>query len=209
MKIKFKKGLTLIETIVAISIFVIGIEGFTLLFARSWKNNAYSFEMGQSAFAVSQGINKISGYIRKARQADDGSYPIKSADDDDLVLYSDFDSDSVTERLHFYYSGGNIYLGITDPDAGMPKTYPAEDQTTQIVAQSIVNDVSTPVFYYYNKDYPADTVNNPVATPADVSQIRLVRIYLKINIDPNNAPDNIEQQTFVEIRNLNDYDRIQ
>ena len=64
------------------------------------------------------------------------------------------------------------------------------------------------MFSYYNKDYPADTENNPVSTPADVSEIRLIKIFLKINIDPNRAPDNIQQETFVELRNLNDYDRI-
>jgi hypothetical protein len=32
-----------------------------------------------------------------------------------------------------------------------------------------------------------------------------VKIFLKINIDPNRAPDNIQQETFVNFRNLNDY----
>jgi hypothetical protein len=47
-----------------------------------------------------------------------------------------------------------------------------------------------------------------MSTPVDVSEIKLVKIFLKINIDPNHAPDSIEMQSFVEIRNLNDYDRI-
>src|SRR3989344_5351522 len=164
MKLKNKKGLTIVETIVAIAIFTIGIEGFTLLFAKSWRANSYIFEMGQSAFAVSQGVNKIASYIRKTRQADDGAYP---------------------------------------------KTYPVGDQQTQTIAENIVNGASTPVFYYYNKDYPGDQANNPVSTPADVSVIRLVKILLEINIDINHSPDNIHQQTFVELRNLNDYDRVQ
>lgn len=209
MKLKNKKGLTIVETIVAIAIFTIGIEGFTLLFAKSWKSNSYIFEMGQTAFAVSQGVNKLSGYIRKARQADDGAYPIKSADDNDFVVFSDFDKDGVTERLHFYYSGGKIFMGVTDPTGGFPKTYPAGDQQTQTIAENIVNDAGTSVFYYYNKDYPGDQANNPLSTPADVSIIRLVKVYLEININPNHSPDNIHQQTFIELRNLNDYDRIQ
>ena len=64
------------------------------------------------------------------------------------------------------------------------------------------------MFYYYNKSYPGDTAGNPVPVPADVSQIRLVKIFLRININPNRAPDNIQQESFVELRNLNDYDRI-
>ena len=209
MKLKNKKGLTIVETIVAIAIFAIGIEGFTLLFAKSWRANSYIFEMGQSAFAVSQGVNKMTGYIRKARQADDGAYPIKAADDNDFTVFSDFDKDGVTERLHFYYSAGKIFMGITDPAGGFPKTYPAGDQQTQTIAENIVNGANTPVFYYYNKDYPGDQANNPVDTPADVSVIRLIKVYLEININPSHSPDNIHQQTFVELRNLNDYDRVQ
>lgn len=193
---------------VAIAIFVIGIEGFTLLFVRSWRANAYIFEMGQASFAVSQGIQEITKNLRKARQGDDGSYPLKSAADNDLVFYADYDKDSITERLHIYKSADKILIGITNPSAGMPKTYPAGDQETKTIAERIVNGAGTPIFYYYNQDYPADTVNNPMSSPV-ISDVKLVKIYLQINIDPNRAPDNIEQQTFVEIRNLNDYDKIQ
>jgi hypothetical protein len=147
-------------------------------------------------------------YIRGTRQADNGAYPIKSADDNDLVVYSDYDKDTITERLHFYKSGQNILMGATNPTSSMPRTYPAGDQQTIAIANYIINDSDTPIFYYYNKDYPGDAVNNPLSTPASISDIRLVRIYLKINITPNRAPDNIEMQSFVELRNLNDYDRL-
>jgi prepilin-type N-terminal cleavage/methylation domain-containing protein len=205
---QFKKGLTMIEMLVAIAIFAIGMEGFTLLFARAWKSNSYTLEMGQSSMAVSQGLSKVVNYIRGARQADNGSYPIKSADDNNLVLYSDYNKDGVTERLHFYKSGQNILMGITSPTGTIPKTYSSGDQQTIIIASSIVNDNNTPIFYYYDKNYAGDPDEDPMETPAAISNIRLMKIYLKININPNRAPDNIEMQSFVEIRNLNDYDKI-
>jgi prepilin-type N-terminal cleavage/methylation domain-containing protein len=200
------RGLTLIEMMVAISIFVIGMEGFSLLFVRAWRNNSYTLEMGQSSMAVSQGVSKMSNYIRGARQGDDGSYPIKSAGDNDLVIYSDYDKDGITERLHFYKNGQTILMGIRDPSGTMPKTYASGDQQTITIANYIVNDASAPIFRYYNKNYPGDISNNPLAAPISVSDVRLMKIFLKINIDPNRAPDNIETQSFVEMRNLNDYD---
>ncbi len=201
-------GLTLVETLVAIAIFTISIEGFTLLFAHTWRSNSYTLEMGQASMNVSQGVNKMVNYIRGTRQADNGEYPIKSANDNDLVIYSDYDKDGVTERLHFYKSGQNVLMGVRNPTGGMPKTYSSGDEQTITIANYIVNDADTPVFYYYNKDYPADTDDNPLDTPAAVSDIRLVKIYLQININPGQAPNNIETQSFVEMRNLNDYDRI-
>jgi len=200
-----KKGMTLIEALLAISIFTMGIAGFSLLFVKSWGINSYTYEMGQSSMAVYQGVSSMGVYLREVRQGDNGSYPIKSASDNDLVVYSDFDKDGITERLHFYKNGNQIIMGYRKPSGGFPKTYADGDQETRVMANSIVNEANVPIFYYYNKNYPGDQANNPVPTPANVANIRLVKIYLKINIDPNRAPDNIETSSFIELRNLNDY----
>ena len=208
-KIKNYSGMTLLELLVSIAIFVLGIAGFTLLFIRTWQLNKYTLEMGQSSMLVSQGVSKMVNYIRGARQGDDGSYPIVSASGNDLVLYSDYNEDGVTERLHFYLNGQNILMGITNPTNGMPITYPAGDQQTITIASNIVNNNNTPIFYYYDENYPGDTTNNPMPNPINVPNVRMVKVYLQINIDPNRPPNNIQMQNFVEIRNLNDYDRLQ
>jgi hypothetical protein len=203
-------AMTLLEMMVAISIFTIAILGFTLLFMRSWKMNSYTIEMGQSSLAVSQGTSKMVGYLRKVRQADNGANPIQSASGSDLVVFSDYDKDGITERLHFYLQNSQVKMGITKPTTGIPKTYPSGDQQTVLLADRIVNTGSEPIFYYYNTNYPADTTNNPINMATNpTTVIRLIKIFLKINIDPNRAPDNIETQSFVELRNLNDYDRMQ
>lgn len=199
--------MTLIEAMIAITIFTLGIEGFTMLFINSFRSNAYVLEMGQASATASQGVNKIVEYLRKARQADNGAYPVVSADDNDLVVYCDYDGDGQTERLHFYRSGSDIVMGIREPSNGFPVTYANGDSETKIIASSVVNDASNPIFAYYDSSYPEDSVNNPIGTPATVPDVRLVKITLHINIDPNHAPDFIQIQSFAEIRNLNDHDR--
>jgi hypothetical protein len=208
-QIKNYAGLTFIEMMMAIAIFVIGMEGFTLLFAKTWKTNSYTIEMGQSSLAVSQGLSRMVDYIRRARQGDDGSYPLKSGDDNSLIIFCDFDKDGVTERLHFYKNGEDILMGVTRPTATLPKTYPVGDQELRTIASHIVNDASAPVFSYFNKDYPTDTTNNPLATPILADSARLIKIYLEINIKPGSGLDNTHMQSYVEMRNLNDYNRIQ
>jgi prepilin-type N-terminal cleavage/methylation domain-containing protein len=207
-KLAIKKGFTLVETLVAIAIFALGIQATVLIFAKTVKNKAYAIEMGKSSFIVSRSIGDLTQYIRRARQSDSGSYPIVSANKNDLVLYSDYDKDSITERIHVYLQNSKIFMGVTNPSGTFPVSYAAGDEQTFQLADHIINGVSDPMFSYYNADYPQDTTHNPVATPADVSEIRLVKIFLKINIDITRAPDNIQQETFIEIRNLNDYDRI-
>lgn len=204
-----RSGLTLVETLVAIAIFAIGMEGFTLLFLSAWKNNAYTLEMGQSSMAVSQGVNTLKDYLRSVRQADNGAYPIKLADDNELVVYTDYDRDGVVERVHIYKNNQDILMGVTDPTETMPKNYPSGDEETFMLANKIVNTEMEPIFYYYDKSYAGGLTQTHLATPASVAEVRLLKIHFKINIDPNRAPDNIELQTFVEMRNLNDYDRIE
>ena len=200
-------GMSLVEMLIAIGIFTIGILGFTQLFVRSWRQNAYTIEMVQTAMATSQGVNKMVQYLREVRQGDNGSYPVISANDNDLVVFGDYDKDDITERLHFYRNGGDIIMGIRKPTTGLPKTYATGDAETKIIVSNIVNNAETPIFAYYNSSYPEDSVNNPIDTPAMVPNVRLIRIDLHMNIDPNRAPDNIQIQSFVEIRNLNDHDR--
>lgn len=196
------------EAMIAIAIFAIGMEGFTLLFARSWKQNYYVLEMGQTAMAVSRGVNELVRYIREVRQAEDGSYPVISADDNDLIFYSDYDRDGYSERIHIYKSSSNIIMGIREPNlSSFPPTYASGDGEVKTLATSVVNDAATPIFAYYDSDYPEDSVNNPIVTPANVPNIRLVRVTLHMNIDPNRPPDNVTIQSFAEMRNLNDHDR--
>ena len=203
-----RKAFTLVETLVAISLFILGVTAVSILFAKSWQSNAYSLEMGKTSFIVSRSVSSLVDYLRRARQSDSGSFPIVSADKNDLVVFSDYDKDGITERIHIYLSNGKIFMGITSPTVTLPRTYPAGDAQTVQIADHIVNTSSDSMFFYYNKNYPGDTANNPVPVPADVSQIRLIKIFLRININPNRAPDNIQQESFVELRNLNDYDRI-
>lgn len=207
-KTKIYAGMTIIEMLVSISIFTLGIGGFALLFSKVWQTNSYTLEMGQSSMAVSQGVNTVANYIREAQQGENGAYPIVSASGNDLVLYSDYNKDSKAERLHFYKSGQSVLMGVASSTNTMPRTYPDGDQTVVTIASHIVNNNSTPIFYYYNKDYPSDTTNNPLTAPVDFSVIRLMKIYLQININPAHAPDNIEMQTFIELRNLNDYEHL-
>lgn len=204
-KIFSKKAFTLVETLVALAIFTLGMAATVLVFSKTIKSKAYALEMGKSSFVVSRSVGDLTQYLRRSRQSDAGSYPIVSADDNDLVVYSDYDKNGKTERLHIYLTGGKVYLGLRNPSATFPFSYAAGDETTLELAKQIVNTASDPMFSYYDSEYPESAA---IATPANVSELRLIKIFLKINIDPNRAPDNIQQETFVEIRNLNDYNRI-
>lgn len=197
--------MSLVEMLMAIFILLIGLEGVSLLFVNSWKMNRFVLETGNASLMASRTVSVIVRDIRMARQADNGDYPIESGTDDDLQVYIDIDGDGVTERVHYYLLNGSFYRGVTEPSATLPISYPAGDQTTSLLAEYISNTPADPVFYYYNDDYPSDLANNPLSTPVSIHQVRLIKVHLLVNIDPIRAPNNINVESFAELRNLNNY----
>jgi prepilin-type N-terminal cleavage/methylation domain-containing protein len=206
MKNISKKGMSLVEMLVAIAIFSIGIAGFTALFVNSWRSNSFIVEEGQTNQIATRAVDSIVKNLRKIRQSDNGDYPIKSGDGFNLTVYVDDDDDGTTERVHYYLNGQILEKGVTNPTTASPPVYPTGDQTVTAVANYVTNTSGQPIFYYYNKNYPGDTVNNPLATsPAlAVDQVKLLKIQLWVNIKPNTAPDNVNFESFVDLRNLNE-----
>jgi len=202
MKIKNKKfsGMTLIEVIVAISIFTICMAGFSYLFLKSWKANSYIIEAGQASVMATQGMGRVVRYIREARQADNGDYLVDLADNNDFTFYSDYDNDNITERLHIYKNENSLLIGIAEPSGG---SYPSEDQETKIVTKDLVNEENVPVFYYYNNDYIGSASEEPLQTPAVVSNVKMVKILLKVDTNINRDPVATELSSLAELRNAN------
>lgn len=199
------RGMTLVEVMVSIFIMLVAMEGFTILFLRSWQTNGFILETGLASAAASRAVNTAVSELRKVRQGDNGDYPIEAADDFDLTAYIDIDGDGATERVHYFLDNGEFKRGVREPSATQPVTYAIGDGTVQILASAIANEPTEPIFTYYNEDYPGDTVNNPLGTPIAVRDARLAKVRLVINIDPNNAPEDTNIESFVEFRNLNDY----
>ncbi|TXI34928.1 MAG: prepilin-type N-terminal cleavage/methylation domain-containing protein [Candidatus Moraniibacteriota bacterium] len=202
------RGMTLLEVVVAIAIAFIAMEGFTLLFLKTWDTNKFIIEEGLASAAASRATNKIVIQLRGVQQADNGDYPLESADDFDLEFYADVDDDGVVEKVHYYLDQVNDQLkfGVSNPLATNPVTYPSGDSEVTTVTSFVVNESDNPIFYYYNDDYPGDTTNNPLNTPASVGNIQMVRVKLLINIDPVHAPNNVNIESFVDLRNLHDYE---
>ena len=205
LSVKTLRGLTLIEMVIAIAVALIVMEGFTYMLLKTWDTNKFILEEGLASAAASRATNRIVIQLRGVQQSDNGSYPVVSADDFDFTLYTDIDDDGVVERVHYFLDQVNdqLKVGVTDPNTAVPVAYPAGDTTVTVMTNYVVNEATDPVFFYYNGDYPSDTINNPLTTPASVGNIQLIKIHLFVNINPVHAPDNINIESFVDLRNLN------
>jgi len=194
---KTKKGMTLVELVVAMSVLVIVSAGLSTFFITIWEAKSNEVEMGNSLLIVSQTVNKMTTNIRQGgSQADSGAYFIDSADDFDLVFYSDIDNDLHMERVHYYKDGTEIKMGTTEPILGTNPTYPILDETTVVIAKNVTNTVSEPIFTYYDNTYAA------LVTPASIAPIRLVRVSVSVNTDPTKISD-VTISSLTSFRNIN------
>jgi|GEM_PF-6385988 len=136
-----KKGLTLVETIVTILIVSIVMLGFTLLFSRLWRVYGFTLETGIATFVASRGVDDAVANIRSARQSENGSFALISADDNEFIFYADYDDDSHVERVRYFAEDQSLKVGIIEPNLeAFPVTYEAAE-SIEVVSEDVVNDV--------------------------------------------------------------------
>ncbi len=192
-----KLGMTLVEVVIAIGIFSIMMLAITALFASLWKSQEFSINMSENSLQASRGATNIADSIRNARQADNGSYPIVSIMDNEIVFFGDMDDDAATERIRIWRDGDKLYRGTIQPQGSVPVSYPSSSEIVSVIALNIVdNPDTTPLFVYYNE------FNDKLSAPLVGSSVRMVETTVTIDADTDKPPTATTVNTFASIRNL-------
>lgn len=195
-----KRGFTLIEILIALVI--TGLMGAALLglqFIIS-QNQIVAWQSYISVDEANANVTSLVREVRTAKESENGAYPMALANDQEIIFYSDYDFDGETERIRYYLNETQFSKGVIEP-VGQPATYPSGNEIVKILSDNVRNG-TVPVFYYYNGDWPTDTVNNPLSTPANLSEIKLVRILLKLNTDPNDSNNDYILESYSQVRVL-------
>lgn len=138
---------------------------------------------------------------RSAAPSSVGAYPIAEAGTQSFAFYSDIDNDGIQERVRYFLSASDLKKGVIKP-SGSPLQYnPASEQVTTLLARNVSNG-ATPVFTYYDTNYDGATA--PLSQPVTMSDIRLVKISIIIDADPNREPVAKTFTSQVSLRNLKD-----
>lgn len=192
------EGMTLAEILVAVAIItVIGLAIST--FARDLFMYSGTVQSNLSAQQdARQMLRQFASELRIASQSSTGTYPISEASDTAITFYSDLNGDGVKDRVRYYISGNMIKKDVLVP-TGLPLAYTGTPATS-IVMRDL--SVTTGIFSYYDKNYTGTSA--PLGSPVDVSSVRLVKMNITIDRDPNRSPTPINVTTQVVIRNLKD-----
>lgn len=177
MKINiYNKGFTLIEIIFVVFIFLVLALGVVELVSSVFIGGGKQDTLLANADQARRVSFQIVRELRNATVSNTGAYALSSADDQDLVFYSNIDGGLDIERVHYFINGTNLNVGILKP-VGNPLNYTGSE-TVYVVQNNVANE-GMPVFYYYPGDYDG-TTNNALSTPANVTLIKYVKIELSI-----------------------------
>jgi len=194
-----EKGFTLLELIVAISVFSVLILTVSFMVVKVFNGSKSQFlaisNVEQARLVTSQFVNEI----RNATTGVDGSYSLGQADDSQIIFYSKTIGSSTINRVRYYLNGTDLYKGIIVP-TGSPQVYNVAFEVKKIVQSNVVNG-GVPIFNYYDGNF--NGASSPISQPANVNLVKFIKINLivltKINEQSGNT---FTVSTGATIRNL-------
>ena len=198
----WKKGVTVVELVIATALIVIVLSGVSSLYYTSRQSTVTIWSDLEAQRDARRFTQEFRNFTRRANIANNGAYPIDTASSSQFIFYSDIDSDGLVERLRYeYYSASStVVRGIIKP-TGTPYIYSTNNEETTIVARGIRNaSVGFNMFEYFDENYT--TTGTPLSSPIDITDVRVVRVYLLVDEDITSPPSAFDISTAIQIRNL-------
>ncbi len=192
-------GMTMIEVLVAMGIFLLLITAIIELMI--WGNHGKDVVWEQLS-TQNEGRIVVQNFVndlRRANASSIGAYPIELAQSQQIIFYSNVDSDSWRERIHYFMQGATLKRGVTEP-TGTPLVYNPASEVVVDVVHDVANATNS-IFYYYDQNY-SSVSSSAMTYPINISAIRMVGIKLMLEEKPNVAPAPFTIEAKTEIRNL-------
>ncbi len=207
MKNFFKKnGYTLIEAIISVTIFTLLIGGVTTLFKNIFVRGKQQTIILSVADQGRSLLQNFTNELRNAGTGNDGSYQVVKADDQQIILYSNFDASATTtvRRIRYYIGTSSatttLYKGVVTP-TGSPLSYNLSNEVVRPVETGLASS-GAKIFYYYDGNYDG-TTTVPLTQPVNINNIRYVQMsLLLLKQDVKNATTTFTMTAGAGIRNL-------
>ena len=191
-------GFTLIETLFGVAIFVLIIGALTLFSKSVWVNNSFISAGLVDTNAGRQVLKTMVSEIRTASTSDTGTYVINQAGASSFTFFANIDTDTLKEKVRYFLSGTTLQRGVIKP-TGSPLSYNAANEKISTLLQNVQG---SSIFEYFDKNYDGTTA--PLSFPINIPNVRLVKITITTDADPNRPPAPMVFSTQVSIRNLKD-----
>ncbi len=191
-----KTGMTLIEMLVTLSIFVVIMLVITFSLASFYRYNSYVMEQATAIDSARRGVDSTIDDIREATYSDEGAFPIISANKDSFSFYSDINKDNNIEKVRLFLNAGIFEKGVTE-SAGSPLTYNGQPEKIYILSNNVRNiSQGVNIFRYYNN------TGTEIINTSNVSHIAFVKMTIIVNVNPVRSPNDFTLKASAALRNL-------
>lgn len=169
-------GFTLIEITIAIFCFTIIIWGLVSLYANIFVTSSQQSNLLADADYARKLAFKISGELRNGQTGTNGAYVLNTAQDQQLVFFTNSDIDSGVERVRYFAQNGALYKGVTEYNGS---TYNTSTEVTTLVQKDLANG-ATPIFYYYDGSYNGSSTQASLTQPVSVTAVKFIKVVFKV-----------------------------
>ncbi len=197
--VQHKSGFTLVEVLVALSMFAmisVAVGWFVIQSLRSTDIIWDQLDSQNDGRAI---LEQFVDDVRRAEPSSVGGYPIESASSSEFIFFANIDNDIGRERVRIFLDGTNIKKGVVQP-SGDPLGYAGEETFVTVATYAVNTAVGTPLFEYYDETYPV--TSTPLTVPDDLTDIRIVRMQIELEKDPDKTPVPLHVEAVAGIRNL-------
>lgn len=192
-------GMTLMETVIAIGIYLVLMLAVFSSITSLYRYNAYSIEQSGEIDSARRGITEWNRDVKEMTTAEDGTWPITVIEPHRLGYYSDTDKDDSVEYVEYVLATTTLVKYTYNP-TGSPATYdlstPDTSETLSVYVQNINQATST--FFYF------DNVGNALNAASPIIDVRYIQAQIIVNIDPDRNPGEFMLRSSLAPRNLKD-----
>ncbi|MFA6253964.1 MAG: type II secretion system protein [Candidatus Paceibacterota bacterium] len=194
------KGFTLVEILIVCALVVLIGSVISSLGRDIFVNNYYAQKSLVAEGDAKSAMAKMVKELRETSPAETGAYPIELASTTEIIFYGDTNNDGLNERVRYFLDDRALKRGLVNP-TGQPLAYNTDAESVSTLANDMVNQL---VFSYYDRSYDGTASSSPLVQPVAVENIRLIKVELLIDANPNRSPVPLYLTSQVGLRNLKD-----
>ena len=194
-----QSGMTLLEMMIAISIYTVLMLAITTSITTLYQYNAYALEQSQEVDNARRGVTQWNRDAKEMTTGEDGNWPISVITEHRLGYYSDTDQDDSVEYVEYVLVDTTLRKFIYNP-IGSPATYnKTTPDSVEVLSEHVQNiGQATSTFFYF------DNAGNQLTSASPIINVRYIQMQLIVNIDPVRNPGEFMLRSSLAPRNLKD-----
>lgn len=196
---RLTSGMTLMETMIAIGIYVVLMLAVFSSISSLYRYNSYSIEQSGEVDNARRGMTQWNRDAKEMTTAEDGTWPIAVIEPHRLGYYSDTDRDDSVEYVEYVLATTTI-TKFTYNSSGLPASYDLTSPDSEEILSEYVQNIeqATSTFFYFDND------NNQLSSTSPIIDVRYIQAQIIVNIDPKRNPGEFMLRSSLAPRNLKD-----